>query len=107
MIDLAIAAVKDNKLPNTYVRNVDRPGVAGKSQGAWLGLAGWGRRANLPSFALMGDLDAYWSTAARIERFDADLFVRQVGAFVQMTGHLLTADLSTLQAPAVVRDERR
>jgi hypothetical protein len=106
MIDLAIKAVKDNKLPNAYVRNIDRPGIAGKAQGSWLGLAGWGRRAGLPSFALMGDLDAYWSTAARLDRFDADLFVKEVGAFVQMTGNLMTADLSTLQAPPV-KDERR
>lgn len=106
MIDMAIAAIKDNKVPNTYVRNIDRPGVAGKSQGSWLGLAGWGRRANLPAFALMGDLDAYWSTASRIDRFDADLFVKEVGAFVQMTGNLMNADLSKLQAP-VIKDERR
>lgn len=106
MIDLAIQAVKDNKVPNAYVRNIDRPGIAGKGQGSWLGLAGWGRRAGLPSFALMGDLDAYWSTAARLDRFDADLFVREVGAFVQMTGNLMAADLSKLQAPPV-KDERR
>lgn len=99
MIELAIQAVKDNDVPNAYVRNVDRPGVGGKSQGSWLGLAGWGRRAGLPSFALMGDLDAYWSTAARLDRFDAELFVKQVGAFVQMTGNLMIADLETLQAP--------
>jgi hypothetical protein len=101
MIDMAIQAVKDNKVPNTYVRNIDRPGVAGKSQGSWLGLAGWGRRAGLPSFALMGDLDAYWTTASRLDRFDADLFVKEVGAFVQMTGNLMAADLSQLQAPPV------
>jgi hypothetical protein len=105
MIEMAIAAIKDNEVPNAYVRNIDRPGIAGKSQGSWLGLAGWGRRANLPSFALMGDLDAYWSTAARIDRFDADLFVKEVGAFVQMTGNLMSADLSRLQAPPV--KERR
>jgi hypothetical protein len=99
MIELAIQAVKDNNVPNTYVRNIDRPGVAGKAQGSWLGLAGWGRRAGLPAFALMGDLDAYWTTTSRIDRFDADLFLKQVGAFVQMTGHLMTADLSALQAP--------
>lgn len=105
MLDMTIAAIKDNKVPNAYVRNIDRPGVAGKSQGSWLGLAGWGRRANLPSFALMGDLDAYWSTASRLDRFDADLFVKEVGAFVQMTGNLMSADLSRLQAPPV--KERR
>jgi hypothetical protein len=101
MLELAIAAIKDNAVPNTYVRNIDRPGVAGKPQGSWLGLAGWGRRAGLPSFALMGDLDAYWSTASRIDRFDADLFVRQVAAFVQVAGNLMVADLSQLQAPPI------
>ena len=85
-------------LPNTYVRNIDRPGVSGNSQGSWLGLAGWGRRAGLPSFALMGDLDADWSTASRL---DPDLFVKQVAAFSQMAGHLMTADLSQLQAPPI------
>jgi hypothetical protein len=106
MLDMAIAAVKDNKIPNTYVRNIDRPGVSGKPQGSWLGLAGWGRRANLPAFALMGDLDAYWTTTSRLDRFDADLFVKQVGAFVQMTGNLMTADLSKLQAPPVSSERR-
>jgi hypothetical protein len=107
MLDMTIQAVKDNKVPNAYVRNIDRPGIAGKSQGSWLGLAGWGRRANLPAFALMGDLDAYWTTASRLDRFDADLFVKEVGAFVQMTGNLMTADLSKLQAASPVMDVRR
>jgi hypothetical protein len=101
MIDLAVAAVKQHQIPNTYVRNIDRPGVAGKSQGSWLGLAGWGRRAGLPSFALMGDLDAYWSTASRLDRFDAELFVKQVAAFSQVAGQLMVADMSTLQAPPI------
>ena len=54
----------------------------------------------------MGDLDAYWSTASRIDRFDADLFVKEVGAFVQVTGHLMSADLKQLQAPPL-KEERR
>jgi hypothetical protein len=107
LVDVSIAAVKEHQLPNTYVRNVDRPGVAGKPQGGWRGLAGWGRRAGLPTFALMGDLDAYWSTASRLDRFDADLFVKQVAVFAQVTGHLMTADLRTLQAPPIAAPAAR
>lgn len=100
MIDLTIQAVKDNELPNTYVRNVDRPGVEGKSQGRWLGLAAWAHRAGIPALGIMGDLDAYWTTSARIDRFNADLFVKQVAMVVQVTGELMRADFAELQPAA-------
>lgn len=107
MIDMTIKAVKDNQLPNAYVRNVDRPGVQGKSQGSWLGLAGWARREGIPAMGIMGDLDAYWTTSARIDRFDADLFVKQVATVAQLTGELMLADFAELQAPEIrVADER-
>ena len=48
----------------------------------------------VPAFAIMGFMGAYWSTSSDIERFDASLFRRQVATFVQLTGELMTADLS-------------
>lgn len=99
VIDLTVQAVRDNKVPNAYVRNVDRPGVLGRSQGRWRGMAAYGRRAGLPSVGIMGDLDAYWSTAAGLERFNAELFCDQCAFVVQVIGAFMEADFTALQAP--------
>jgi hypothetical protein len=91
LVDMAIKAVKDNGLRRVSVAQVDRPGIHGTSQGAWLGLGAVGRRRNLPAFATMGDMGAYWSTNARLSAFDAQHFVDQVRTMTQLTGELMTA----------------
>ena len=94
MVELAVKAVGDNDLPSAYVRNVARPGIHGGSQGQWFGMAKFAPAIGVPAFAIMGFMGAYWSTSSDIERFDASLFRRQVATFVQLTGELMTADLS-------------
>jgi len=94
LVDLAIKAVDDNDLPSAAVRNIARPGVHGGSQGRWFGMAKHAPELGVPAFAIMGFMGAYWATSSDIERFDARLFRRQVATVVQLTGELMTADLS-------------
>lgn len=90
MVKLAIQAVEDNKLPAAFVRNVARPGIHGKNQGRWFGMAKFAPSLGLPTFAAMGFMGAYWATSSGIERFDAALFRRQVATFTQLSGALMT-----------------
>ena len=94
MIDLATKAVTDNGLPSAFVRNIARPGIHGGHQGQWFGMAKFAPAAGLPAFAIMGFMGAYWATSSDIERFDVSLFRRQVGTFAQLTGNLMTVDLT-------------
>ena len=94
MVDLASKAVSDNGLPSAFVRNIARPGIHGGNQGQWFGMAKFAPAAGVPAFAIMGFMGAYWATSSDIERFDVSLFRRQVATFVQLTGELMTVDLS-------------
>jgi hypothetical protein len=96
MVELAVKAVEDNILPSAFVRNVARPGVHGGNQGQWFGMAKFASATGVPAFAIMGFMGAYWATSSDIERFDASLFRHQVATFVQLTGELMTADLSRI-----------
>jgi hypothetical protein len=100
LIELAIKAVKDNGLRRVTVEQVDRPGIHGASQGAWLGLGAVGRARGLPAFATLGDMGAYWGTSARLSRFDAKQFVDQVATMAQLAGELMIADLTALKPMA-------
>jgi hypothetical protein len=105
LIDMAIKAVKDNKLKRVSVECVDRPGIHGTSQGNWFGLGAVGRRRGLPAFATMGDMGAYWATSARLAAFDAQHFVDQVATMSQLTGELMVADLAKVKpAPVASRE---
>ncbi len=97
MVKLAIQAVEDNNLPSAIVRDVARPGIHGKSQGRWFGMAKFAPSRGLPAFAIMGFMGAYWATSSGIKRFDAALFRRQVATFTQLTGELMTVDLSKIK----------
>ncbi|HEX7035377.1 MAG TPA: hypothetical protein VF210_06355 [Pseudomonadales bacterium] len=92
LLELAIAAVKTNDLPSAVVRNVARPGVHGRSQGAWYGLASPARIGGKPAVAIMGTMGGYWGTSAGIERLDPELFRRQVAVFAELTRELMTLD---------------
>jgi hypothetical protein len=96
MVELAVKAVEDNILPSAFVHNVARPGVHGGNQGQWFGMAKFAPATGVPAFAIMGFMGAYWATSSGIERFDASLFRHQVATFVQLTGELMTADLSKI-----------
>lgn len=94
MVELAIKAVNDNSLPSAFVRNIARPGIHGGNQGQWYGMAKFAPTIGVPAFAIMGFMGAYWATSSDIERFDSSLFRRQVATIVQLTGELMTVDLS-------------
>ncbi len=94
MVELAVKAVQKNILPSAFIRNVARPGVHGGDQGQWFGMAKSAPAIGVPAFAIMGFMGAYWATSSDIARFDASLFRRQVATFVQLTGELMTVDLS-------------
>jgi hypothetical protein len=97
LIDLAVKAVKDHQWPRCMVQCVERPGIHGKPQGVWYGMGGIATEWNLPAFACMGVQGGYWGTTARIERFDSELFVRQVGAMTQLTAELMSAELAAIK----------
>jgi hypothetical protein len=97
MIELAVQAVTDNSLPAAFIRNVARPGLQGRGQGRWYGMAKSAPALGIPGVAIMGFMAAYWGTSSSdIDRFDARLFRQQVATVVQLTGELMTADLADL-----------
>ncbi|WP_374470067.1 hypothetical protein [Phenylobacterium sp.] len=102
MIDAALKAVRDNDLPSAVIRSPGRPGVHGGSQGPWYGLGRGASELGIPGYGVQGDLGAYWAHSARVDRFDARAFRRQVATFCQLTGFLMAADLGPLQAPKAV-----
>jgi hypothetical protein len=97
LIDMAIKAVKDNQWPRVQVQCVDRPGIHGESQGIWYGMGKIARKWKIPAFATMGAQGAYWATSARIDKFDKELFYKQVAAMTQLTGELMLGNLAELQ----------
>ncbi len=101
MIDAAYQAARANNVRSAIIRSPGRLGVHQLSQGPWYGMSRQGALLNLPTFGVQGDLGAYWAHSARIDRFDARSFVRQVATFCQLTGFLMQADLSALRAPPV------
>ncbi|MEW6206735.1 MAG: hypothetical protein AB1631_00105 [Acidobacteriota bacterium] len=108
MLALALKAVKDNRLKGVFIRVPARAGRNGKPQGTWYGLGSLANRINKPGFSIMGSMGAYWATSARIDRFDASHFCRQVATFAQLTGELMLADMKELQsAPATVPQRPR
>ena len=101
MLAEALKAVTDNQVRGTIIRSPGRNGVHGSSQGPWYGMSGGGQYLGLPTYGVQGDLGAYWAHSAGIARFDARSYCRQVAAFVQLTGYLMTATL-----PKVPKVER-
>jgi hypothetical protein len=100
LVELAVQAVTDNDLPSAFVRNVAQPGVHGRSQGNWYGMAKHAPELEIPGLAIMGFMGAYWGTSSGIDRFDTSLFRRQVATFVQLTGEMMIADLADVKSNA-------
>lgn len=91
LVSAATEAVKAHRVPRVMVQTVDRPGIHGGTQGYWYGM---GRIAsakewNLPAFSTMGSQGAYWSSTARLDKFDKDHFRTQVAAMAQLTAVLM------------------
>jgi hypothetical protein len=70
MVDVSIAAVKDNSVPRTQVQCPGRKGLHGGEQGSWYGLGSIANRNRIPGTAVIGALTGYWTVngAARFSR---------------------------------------
>ncbi len=93
LVDMAIAAAVEHRWPRCQVQAPERPGIHGQMQGVWYGMGSIASKLKVPGFATMGSQGAYWTTTARIDKFDPDLFVTEVSAMAQLTGGLMVADL--------------
>ena len=100
LIDLAAKAVADNQLRGVVIRAPARPGQNGRSQGPWYGLGRLANELKKPGVSTMGSMGVYWSTASRLDRFDAPLFCSQIATFCQLTGTLMQAHMAELQTAA-------
>jgi hypothetical protein len=96
MVNLAVAAVKDNHVPRTQVQCPGRKGVHGGEQGPWYGLGSIANRNHIPGLAELGALTGYWTSTARLQYLDADLFLTQMASVSQLCGNLMLADLKSI-----------
>lgn len=94
LIKMAIKAVKDNHLPRTLVQSPPR-----KGQGTWVGMGTVALKKHIPGYAITASCNAYWSTEARIDKFDKDLTWKQIAVVTQLTGVLMKADLKEIAIP--------
>jgi hypothetical protein len=97
LVDMAIAAVKDNHVPRTQVQAPGHKGIHGGEQGPWYGLGSIANRNHIPGLAAIGAMTGYWGTAARLERLDTDLFLAQMASMCQVCGGLMLADLESIK----------
>ena len=97
MVDLAVAAVKDNNLPRTQVQAPGRKGIHGGEQGPWYGLGSIANRNRIPGFAVIGALTGYWTSTARLDKLDVNLFLTEMASASQMCGNLMLAELESIK----------
>jgi hypothetical protein len=104
LIAEAIRAVKEHGWPRVQVAVPERPGINGGIQQVWWGVGAVGMRAtgygcevwhclDLPGYGLGGFLGYYWTSKARIDRWNGDLFRIQAATMIQLTDVLMSADL--------------
>jgi hypothetical protein len=98
LVDLAIAAVKENHVARTQVQAPGRKGIHGGEQGPWYGLGSIANRNHIPGFAGIGAVTGYWTTTARLERLDTNLFLDQMASMCQVCGGLMLADPESIQS---------
>jgi len=97
LIEQAINAVKAFEVPRTMVQSPPRG-----NQGIWAGMSDIAIKKNFPGYGMSTNMSAYWSTHARLDSFDKDLFRKQIGVAVHLTSVLMTADLNKM---AVLRKD--
>ena len=97
MVDLAVAAVKDNNMPRTQVQAPGRKGMHGGEQGPWYGLGSIANRNHIPGFAVIGALTGYWTSTARLDKLDMNLFLTEIASASQMCGSLMLAELESIK----------
>jgi hypothetical protein len=96
LLEMAIAAVREQQVPRTEVRVPSRGG-----QGMWAGLGDFAIKYNKPGYAISSGMSGYWTTTTGIESFDVELCRRQIGALVSLTRVLMDADLKDIAVPVV------
>ncbi|MCH7695885.1 MAG: hypothetical protein IIB73_06240 [Proteobacteria bacterium] len=108
LIDEAIKAVKKHGWSRVQVSVPERPGINGSLQQVWWGVGTLGLRdsgygcdiwhcLDVPGYGLGGFLGHYWTSHARIDRWNKDLFLAQVATMTQLTAVLMTADLEEIK----------
>jgi hypothetical protein len=111
MVDVAVSAVKDNKLPRTQVQCPGRKGIHGGEQGPWYGLGSIANRNHIPGAAVIGALTGYWTSTARLHTLDVGLFLTEIASASQICGNLMLADVQSMksaqEAPSPGRRENR
>ena len=100
VVDMAIAAVKDNGLPRTQVQCPGRKGMHGGDQGPWYGLGSIANRNHIPGVAGIGALTGYWTTTARLDSLDVNLFLTQMASMSQLCASLMLAELESIASAA-------
>jgi len=98
LVDMAIDAVKANRLKRVQVQCPGRKGIHGGEQGPWYGLGNIARTLGVPGVSTMGSMTGYWSTKARMDYLDADHFVNQVATMTQLCGELMLADVAGIKS---------
>jgi hypothetical protein len=93
LIKMAIKAVKDHKLPRTAVYCPPKTG------GRWEGMGAVALEKRIPGYGISADASAYWSTEARMDRFDTNLAWKQLAVMTQLVGELMKADLKEIAVP--------
>lgn len=99
IVDIAKAALIDNKPKNQFLRSTDFPGIHCQSQGLWFGLGKNPRKIGIEAIASsLSYMGAYWSTAAGLDYLDVSQFIKQVNVMTQITGNFMLADIEDLLA---------
>ncbi|TXS92814.1 hypothetical protein FV139_12655 [Parahaliea maris] len=99
LVALSRGALEQHQPRNQVLRATDVPGVHGQSQGHWFGLGHHPRRLGIEVIASnMVSMGAYWSSAAGIDYFDPDQFMRQVNTMTGITAGLIRGDIKTILA---------
>ena len=106
LVDEAIEAVKEHGWSRVQVAVPERPGVNGGLQQLWWGVGVIGTRdyncevwhcLDVPGYGLGSFLGHYWTTHARIDRWNRDLYLAQAATMTQLTGALMTEDLEKIE----------
>lgn len=104
IMDIAKAALIDNRPQNQFLRSSDMPGVHCQPQGTWFGLGHWPRRIGVEAIASnMVFMGAYWSSAANMDYLDVDQFIKQMNVMTQITGNFMQIDVQDLLAEKAVQ----
>src|SRR4029453_6589927 len=69
----------------------------GGRHGPWFGLGSIANRNQIPGVAAIGPLTGYWTTTARLDSLDVNLFLTQMASMSQLCGSLMLAELESIK----------